>query len=47
MFTVGHEVLELKTFTKQLDHDGRRFVARYFTVVENCATAARIRATGK
>src|SRR3954453_4739291 len=34
MFTVGHEVLELKTFTKQLDHDGRRFVARFFTVAE-------------
>jgi holo-[acyl-carrier protein] synthase len=27
-------VVELKSFTKQLDHDGRRFVARYFTMAE-------------
>lgn len=34
MFTVGHEVIELKPFAKQLEHEGRRYLARYYTAAE-------------
>ena len=34
MFTVGHEVVELKAFGKRLDSRGRRLVAELFTAGE-------------
>jgi holo-[acyl-carrier protein] synthase len=34
MFTVGHEVVDLKGFGRRLEHDGRRFMAGTFTAEE-------------
>lgn len=34
MFTVGHEIVELKTFNRRLDREGRTFIASFATAAE-------------